>query len=107
MKGLVLPLLPGLKTNSRRWAIVQLALVHAMPLTNVGKQCHACCVDSQVADSCEQHGAADCEIFPFDLLRTGEIDSLAKKVLADKHIDVLVNNAGIMTAGSAFEGIYE
>ena len=57
-----------------------------------------------MADICKSQGAADCEIYPFDLVNTGDIDSLAQKVLADKQIDVLVNNAGIMTAGSAYEG---
>ena len=60
-----------------------------------------------MADSCKSQGAADCEIYPFDLVNTGDIDSLAKKVLADKQVDVLVNNAGIMTAGSAYEGKLE
>lgn len=38
-------------------------------------------------------------------MNTGDIDHLAKKVLADRQVDVLVNNAGIMTAGSAYEGV--
>lgn len=59
-----------------------------------------------MADSCKSQGAADCEIYPFDLVNIGDIDSLAKKMLADKQVDVLVNNAGIMTAGSAYEGRY-
>lgn len=62
---------------------------------------------SQVADSCKSHGAADCEIYPFDLVNTEDIDSLAKKVLGDRQIDVLVNNAGILTAGSAYEGEHD
>ncbi|KAA6429628.1 MAG: hypothetical protein FRX49_00062 [Trebouxia sp. A1-2] len=50
----------------------------------------------EVADSCQSQGAAACEIYPFDLVNTGDIDSLAKRILADKQVDVLVNNAGIM-----------
>lgn len=58
----------------------------------------------QLAHSCESHGAAGCEIYPFDLLKTDQIDSLAQKVLGNQQIDVLVNNAGIMVAGSAHQG---
>lgn len=58
----------------------------------------------QVAHSCQSQGAADCEVYPFDLLNTAEVDSLAQKVLRDRHIDVLVNNAGIMVAGSVHQG---
>ncbi|KAL3149912.1 hypothetical protein ABBQ38_013277 [Trebouxia sp. C0009 RCD-2024] len=58
----------------------------------------------EAADSCKSQGAAKCEIYPFDLVNTGDINSLAKQVLADEQVDVLVNNAGILTAGSAFEG---
>lgn len=58
----------------------------------------------EVADSCQSQGAAACEIYPFDLVNTGDIDSLAQRILADKQVDVLVNNAGIMVSGSAFEG---
>ena len=57
-----------------------------------------------MTDSCKSHGAPDCEIYPFDLVNTDDIDSLAKKILQDKQIDVLVNNAGIMVPGSAYEG---
>ena len=59
---------------------------------------------AQVADSCQSQGAAACEIYPFDLVNTGDIDSLAQRILADKQVDVLVNNAGIMVSGSASEG---
>ena len=58
----------------------------------------------QVADSCKSHGAADTEVYPFDLVNTDDIDSLAKKILQDKEVHVLVNNAGIMTAGSVYQG---
>ena len=58
----------------------------------------------QVAHTCESHGAAGCEVYPFDLLKTDQIDSLAKKVLGNRQVDVLVNNAGIMVAGSAHQG---
>ena len=58
----------------------------------------------QVAESCKTHGAADVELYPFDLLKTNDIDSIAQKILAEKQLDVLVNNAGIMTPGSAYEG---
>ena len=61
-------------------------------------------IAAQVADSCKSQGAAACEIFPFDLVNTGDIDSLAKRILADQQVDVLVNNAGIMVSGSASEG---
>ena len=44
-------------------------------------------------------------MYPFDLLKTDQIDSLAKKVLGERQIDVLVNNAGIMVAGSAHQGL--
>ena len=60
----------------------------------------------QVAHSCEGHGAAGCEVYPFDLLKTDQIGSLAKKVLGERQIDVLVNNAGIMVAGSAHQGLF-
>lgn len=59
----------------------------------------------QVAHSCEGHGAAGCEVYPFDLLKTDQIDSLAKKVLCERQIDVLVNSAGMMVAGSAHQGL--
>lgn len=60
----------------------------------------------QVAHSCESHGAASCETYPFDLLNTAEIDSLAQKVLGNQQVDVLVNNAGMMVAGSAHQGTF-
>ena len=59
----------------------------------------------QVAHTCESHGAAGCEVYPFDLLKTDLIDSVAKKILGDRQVDVLVNNAGIMVAGSAHQGM--
>lgn len=58
----------------------------------------------QVAHTCESHGAAACETYPFDLLNTAEIDLLAQKVLGNQQVDVLVNNAGMMVAGSAHQG---
>ena len=60
--------------------------------------------NNQVADSCKAQGAPDCEVYPFDLVNTDDIDSLAKRILQDKQVDVLVNNAGIMVPGSAYEG---
>jgi len=64
----------------------------------------ACCCHQVAPPRSLDDGAAACEIYPFDLVNTGDIDSLAKRILADQQVDVLVNNAGIMVSGSASEG---
>lgn len=54
----------------------------------------------QVADSCKAKGAASCETHAVDLSQPDAVESFAKVVLAKhKQVDVLVNNAGMGTAG--------
>ena len=54
----------------------------------------------QVAKSCTANGAASCETHAVDLSEAAAVESFAKSILSThKRVDVLVNNAGMGTAG--------
>lgn len=54
----------------------------------------------QVAKSCKDKGAASCETYAVDLSEADAVEGFAKTVLSKhKQVDVLVNNAGMGTAG--------
>ena len=59
----------------------------------------------QVAKICKDKGAPQTETYSVDLTDIQALDAFAKAFLKDhKHCDVLVNNAGVMVAGSPTEG---
>ncbi len=49
-----------------------------------------------VSDECIKNGALDSKIYPVDITNTSKLAEVSEKILSDyKHVDILINNAGI------------